>query len=94
MEGLYLLDEPESALSPRRQLELRDLIGRAASRGEMTEQEATAELLKVARLTPASAAAMINDWRGAVDGYEEFGCLMVKWTAEGARRATEANAAR
>ena len=69
-------------------------LGRAASRGEMTEQEATAELLKVARLTPASAAAMIKDWRGAVDGYEEFGCLMVKWTAEGARRATEANAAR
>ncbi len=33
VEGLYLLDEPESALSPRRQLELRDLIGRAASHG-------------------------------------------------------------
>ena len=33
VEGLYLLDEPESALSPRRQLELRDLLGRVASRG-------------------------------------------------------------
>ena len=33
VEGLYLLDEPESALSPRRQLELRDLLGRAAGRG-------------------------------------------------------------
>lgn len=33
VEGLYLLDEPESALSPRRQLELRDLISQAASRG-------------------------------------------------------------
>ena len=34
VEGLFLLDEPESALSPRRQLELRDLIGRAARRGQ------------------------------------------------------------
>jgi len=34
VEGLYLLDEPESALSPRRQLELRDLVGRAASQGD------------------------------------------------------------
>ena len=34
VEGLYLLDEPESALSPRRQMELRDIIGRAASHGQ------------------------------------------------------------
>ena len=33
VEGLYLLDEPESALSPRRQLELRELFSQAASRG-------------------------------------------------------------
>jgi predicted ATPase len=33
IEGLYLLDEPESALSPRRQLELMDLIRRAAQTG-------------------------------------------------------------
>lgn len=30
IEGLYLLDEPESALSPRKQLELRELLIRAA----------------------------------------------------------------
>jgi predicted ATPase len=33
VEGLYLLDEPESALSPRRQLELMALIQRAAQTG-------------------------------------------------------------
>ena len=33
VEGLYLLDEPESALSPRRQLELVELIHRASSTG-------------------------------------------------------------
>jgi predicted ATPase len=30
IEGLYLLDEPESALSPRKQLELRELLIRAS----------------------------------------------------------------
>jgi predicted ATPase len=32
--GLYLLDEPESALSPRRQLELRRILAEAAGRGD------------------------------------------------------------
>jgi predicted ATPase len=32
--GLYLLDEPESALSPRRQLELLRILGAAADRGD------------------------------------------------------------
>jgi predicted ATPase len=32
--GLYLLDEPESALSPRRQIELLLILGEAASRGD------------------------------------------------------------
>ncbi len=33
VEGLYLLDEPESALSPRRQLELRHLLDEASRMG-------------------------------------------------------------
>jgi predicted ATPase len=33
IEGLYLLDEPESALSPRRQLELRHILDEAARAG-------------------------------------------------------------
>ena len=32
--GLYLLDEPESALSPRRQLELRRILAEASARGD------------------------------------------------------------
>ena len=32
--GLYLLDEPESALSPRRQLELRRILSEASARGD------------------------------------------------------------
>ena len=32
--GLYLLDEPESALSPRRQLELRRILADASARGD------------------------------------------------------------
>jgi len=32
--GLYLLDEPESALSPRRQLELRRILDDASARGD------------------------------------------------------------
>lgn len=32
--GLYLLDEPETALSPRRQLELLRIVGAAAARGD------------------------------------------------------------
>ena len=32
--GLYLLDEPESALSPRRQLELSRIVREAAARGD------------------------------------------------------------
>ena len=31
--GLYLLDEPESALSPRRQIELRGILGNASGHG-------------------------------------------------------------
>jgi hypothetical protein len=69
-------------------------LGRAVERREMTEQEAVGQLLKVARLPPRSATEMIKDRRAAVDAYEEFGRNMVKLTAEGARRATEANEAR
>ncbi len=65
-------------------------LGLAAERGEMTEQQAAGELLKVARLAPEEAVGMIRDWRGAVEGYEEFGRQMVQATAEGARRAAEA----
>jgi predicted ATPase len=32
--GLYLLDEPESALSPRRQMELRHILAEASARGD------------------------------------------------------------
>jgi predicted ATPase len=32
--GLYLLDEPETALSPRRQLELLDILAEASARGD------------------------------------------------------------
>jgi predicted ATPase len=34
MPGLYLLDEPESALSPRRQFELLRILSEAGARGD------------------------------------------------------------
>jgi predicted ATPase len=34
LEGLYLLDEPENALSPNNQLLFRDLLGKMAARGK------------------------------------------------------------
>lgn len=34
ISGLYLLDEPETALSPKRQLELADLLATTAARGD------------------------------------------------------------
>jgi hypothetical protein len=61
-------------------------LGRAVECGEMTEQEAVAQLLQVAQIQPGPAAEMIRDWRGAVAQYEEAGRLMVRVTAEGAAR--------
>jgi predicted ATPase len=62
VEGLYLLDEPESALSPLRQLELRDLIGRAASRGHAQFIMATHSLAVACRSQGRPArAAQVTD---------------------------------
>ena len=54
--GLYLIDEPETALSPSRQLELLDILAEASARGDVQFVVATHSSL----LMSLSGARILN----------------------------------